>query len=1163
MMPNLDGMEFTAVGNIGAGGGGQGAKDPPASDLDDPAVAALADLAQNTDDHPANSTTTGRLSLGGSVTGTVETAGDQDWFAIDLVAGQSYVFTLIGTSGGGGTLTDPYLRLFSSSGSLLAFNDDNGTVRDSLITFTATASGRHFLSAGGFSTTTGTYRLTAGGQQATPTDPDGPLGSNRPTDPLFASQWHLQSTAAGINVLPVWADYTGRGVRIGILDQGIDSQHRDLDGNYSSGTSINSTTARAGGTPVRTDDNHGTAVAGTAAAERNGYGGVGVAYNADLVSLYDPLAGTASQFATSVNNAFLHAIRNVDVLNNSWGFGNNFFSTPNSAFIDNFRTSPFNTSGALIARMAAEGRNGLGTVVVQSAGNSDRVGDDANLHNFQNSRFVITVAATDNQGRVASFSTPGSSILVAAPGVDIVTSDRTGAAGYSAAGDSTTISGTSFSAPIVSGVVALMLEANPRLGYRDVQEILALSARETDLTNAGWRTTGAQGWNGGGQRYNESLGFGLVDARSAVRLAESWWVQSTAANERVLSASRSQLSLTIPDATLTGVTDVVGLTGNLVVERVEVDLRLTHSYIGDLTVILTSPAGTSSFILDRPGRGDRSFFGSSQANVDFTFGIAAMRGESAAGTWRLTVIDNATTDVGTLQSWSLRVYGGRSTADDHLVFTDDFARLAGLNPARRTITDTDGGQDVLNAAAVSSTVRMDLGAGSATIAGQTVTLTPGAVEAAIGGDGADTLTGTAGDNWFQGARGNDTIAGGAGTDTAVFLGARSAYRIVQDGGTTRVTHLNNGTDGEDTLTGIELIRFADQTLALTTLTVSDVQVSEGTGGTRNALVSFTLASPALVAVTVQVTTVSGSAVAGQDFTAVTRTLTIAAGQTGASLSIAITGDGLMESSESFTVVASDLRGALFADGAGSRTVTVRILDDDGKPPAFVTAYAARNPDLFTAFGTDTDALIRHYIQYGRTEKRTATGFDVEAYAALNPDLFAAFGQDAGTLIRHYIQFGRAEGRATTGFSTESYAALNPDLLAAFGLDTGALITHYQQFGMREGRAASGFSMEAYAALNPDLFTVFGLDAEALVRHYVQFGRGEGRAITGFSAVEYAALNPDLFGVFGTDSAALVRHYVQFGRGEGRIAALDPGARLMALDADPLTLLGVTDGGWTG
>jgi len=112
--------------------------------------------------------------------------------------------------------------------------------------------------------------------------------------------------------------------------------------------------------------------------------------------------------------------------------------------------------------------------VVQSAGNSFLQGDDTNLHNFQNSSFIITVAATDYRGKVTSYSSPGASVLIAAPGGggnqylgDVLTTTKVGS-GKLLGGYYELTSGTSFSAPLVSGIAALMLEANPRLGYRDV-----------------------------------------------------------------------------------------------------------------------------------------------------------------------------------------------------------------------------------------------------------------------------------------------------------------------------------------------------------------------------------------------------------------------------------------------------------------------------------------------------------------------------------------------------------------------------------------------------------------------------------------------------------------------------------------------------------------------
>ena len=338
--------------------------------------------------------------------------------------------------------------------------------------------------------------------------------TNLPSDLLLQLQWYLYDST-GINVFPVWNDYTGAGVKVAVFDQGIDPTHTDLNGNLLVSLGMSASDLSAGGAPVLSSDNHGTAVAGTIAAERDGIGTVGVAYGANLVSIYNSM--TAGEIA----NAFSYAA-NFDVLNNSWGFapqGSSYQALYGQwAFTDNFLSPVYALAGTALTSLAANGRSGLGTVVVQSAGNSFSLGDDTNLHNFQNSQYIITVAATDYFGDVTSYSSPGASVLVAAPGgggtdllSDIITTDRVGAAGNSTT-DYTTIQGTSFSAPIVSGIVALMLNANPDLGYRDVQEILAYSARLTSSASNIWDYNGATNWNGGGLHYDSlehNLGFGL------------------------------------------------------------------------------------------------------------------------------------------------------------------------------------------------------------------------------------------------------------------------------------------------------------------------------------------------------------------------------------------------------------------------------------------------------------------------------------------------------------------------------------------------------------------------------------------------------------------------------------------------------------------------------
>jgi subtilisin-like proprotein convertase family protein len=602
-----------------------------------------------------------------------------------------------------------------------------------------------------------------------------------PTDDLFAAQWHLDPEqgygirVAGTSGSAVWDDYCGRGVAVVVFDQGVDGGHPDLDGNIDREHQWDTVSGIADAAPQGPDDIHGTAVAGVIAAERNGIGSVGVAYAATLVPVYAPMVFAG--FAEQISDAFRYA-GDFAIVNNSWSFGNLFLGerldgrwqgSADEAFGDDFSRPEFAAAADALVGLAADGRGGLGTIVVQAAGNTREFGDDVNLHNFQNSRYAITVAATTADGTVAPFSTPGAAILVAAPGVGIVTTDRVGGDGYTAY-DYVALNGTSMAAPMVSGVIALMLEANPGLGWRDAQEILVLSTRNTDLGNAvGWQVNGADDWNGGGHPMSHDLGAGLVDAHAAVRLAETWGTRHTSADE--LAASETVVAdLAIPDGDAGGAVSTITLTEALQIDRVAVELHVDHSWIGDLVAVLTSPAGTQSTLVNRPGVGPAhasttaNLYGSGQAGIDFVFGSTQHWGEASAGTWTLTVADVAAGFDGRLLTWTLTAYGD-ADRDDTYVYTDEFASLAAADTSRRLLAD-GGGFDGLNASAVTRDSVIDLNPGAfASIAGVGIQISSDTwIENAYGGDGNDLLAGNESANRLAGGRGDDVVLGNAGND---------------------------------------------------------------------------------------------------------------------------------------------------------------------------------------------------------------------------------------------------------------------------------------------------------------------------------------------------------------------------------------------------------------
>jgi hypothetical protein len=125
---------------------------------DDTPPVASDDFADSLSDTTAP---IGQLAINTPRSGNIETGGDGDLFRVDLVAGTVYNLRLQGLDTGSGTLYDPYLRLFSSTGQQLAFDDDSGVGRESLIVFKATTTGTHYLGGAAYaSTQTGTYNMS-------------------------------------------------------------------------------------------------------------------------------------------------------------------------------------------------------------------------------------------------------------------------------------------------------------------------------------------------------------------------------------------------------------------------------------------------------------------------------------------------------------------------------------------------------------------------------------------------------------------------------------------------------------------------------------------------------------------------------------------------------------------------------------------------------------------------------------------------------------------------------------------------------------------------------------------------------------------------------------------------------------------------------------------
>ncbi|MFK7885055.1 MAG: S8 family serine peptidase [Phycisphaerales bacterium] len=435
-----------------------------------------------------------------------------------------------------------------------------------------------------------------------------------PNDPGMPGQWFLRNTRrpeVDLNVEPVWlSGITGAGVTVGIVEGGWQTDHPDITPNFNESASM----------PMGSATSHSTSCAGLiAAAAFNDRGGAGVAYGANVSNLvYGSNAATADALAFKPD---LNHIKS-----NSWGppdFG--ILATIPSIELD------------ALAQSAQSGRAGLGTIYTWAAGNGgldDRVDYDP----YASSRHTIAVGAIGDLDVRAEYNEPGSSLFIVVPSSGNQRRVFTTANGSSY---NPGFGGTSAACPLAAGVIALMLESNPALSARDVQHILAHTARTCDPSDAGWTT------NGAGLNINYHYGFGAIDAAAAVSLAQTWQTvpQLAIADTGVVSIESS-----IPDNNASGITRSFVISDAINAEHVELVLDVSSDYIGDLRITLTSPSGTESILAENRDDPQNDL-------TSRVFTTVRHWNESAQGEWTVNIADLGPFDPAEWHAARLVVYG--------------------------------------------------------------------------------------------------------------------------------------------------------------------------------------------------------------------------------------------------------------------------------------------------------------------------------------------------------------------------------------------------------------------------------------------------------------------------------------------------------------------------
>ncbi len=510
----------------------------------------------------------------------------------------------------------------------------------------------------------------------------------------------------------------GLGVKVAVIDSGMEIAHEDLAANVVTG-SINFANGSGDPTTTETHGDHGTMVTGLiGAVQGNAKGGMGVAPRVGLngYNLLGPgVTGSNAELVAALGqSASAPQSSDVWVFNQSFGLSN---ATPADQPTDVADAYAAGTSlrggrGAVYVKSSGNGFLGFGQATCTAANAIGITCQNASMDPANTVPYNIVVGALNASGVKSSYSTAGSALWVSAPGGEyglnaswfqnpgsvpatafmaaMVTTDDSGCAKGAAQNPApaswgtpsdfnfnqggtvnvgcnytNTMNGTSSAAPVTSGVVALMLEANPSLTWRDVKHILATTAVKVDAANPGVTFTNQgsgrtfsqaeQPWitNAAGRSFHNWYGFGLIDAGAAVTAARSYAYGSLGTfTDSGWVTSNANLAIAIPDEQPTGATHGLSVPAAIVVEAVQVNVMVTHTYWGDLAFELTSPSGTRSVMFNA-----KNGFDALNGQGVLHLSSNAFYGESANGTWTLKLVDTGPADTGTIDQWQIKVSG--------------------------------------------------------------------------------------------------------------------------------------------------------------------------------------------------------------------------------------------------------------------------------------------------------------------------------------------------------------------------------------------------------------------------------------------------------------------------------------------------------------------------
>ncbi|CAF0717828.1 unnamed protein product [Brachionus calyciflorus] len=460
-------------------------------------------------------------------------------------------------------------------------------------------------------------------------------------DPQWPLQWYLNDGCEQgffLNITKAWSlGFTGKGVILSIIDDGLEKDNFEIIDNYDPRASFDLNDFDDDPQPrydPNNENKHGTRCAGEIVAKlNNSFCGVGVAFNSKIggIRLLD---GRITDRLEA--EALTFNLNYIDIFSASWG--------P----LDDGKTveGPGYLSKKAFDNGIKYGRNGKGTIYVWAAGNGGRFDDNCNCDGYTSSIYTITIGSINQDGEMTVYSEKCSAILASTFSSGklhqrgIITSDLHNTCTHRH-------TGTSASAPIGAGIIALALEANKNLTWRDIQYLIIKTSKPYKMNLRDWSR------NGKGNFFSHKFGYGLMNAGLMVELALKWiniGEQLKCTNifqnfQDFLPMSIRRKSMRIFQL------DCYECKNLNYLEHVLAKVSLHSGTRGKLRINLISPMGTKSNLLDFRKRDlSREGFKS------WPFMSVHFWGENPKGVWKLEVINNSYHDV-YFTEWKLIMYG--------------------------------------------------------------------------------------------------------------------------------------------------------------------------------------------------------------------------------------------------------------------------------------------------------------------------------------------------------------------------------------------------------------------------------------------------------------------------------------------------------------------------